>query len=224
MVSVPLNKVSVFENNFSWAPTAVSKETRKDWSVESQKNLLHQTHKQQQKNNNTHLCPPTTSYFPVLKQTSHCMCWWKMDWMLVSEGGHRCQCSMYIIRLHVCANLLCMRRPGAMQHSAGQGGRRWGQHSLEPKTPSPPSVCVCVWELAGGSTHLENTTGRPLTQLPFFKPYALLHTQSLTSAQWGCITHKDYSSTCFIKYMQTHTQEYTHALWLCRFCLFGHPI
>lgn len=64
--------------------------------------------------------------------------------MLVSEGRHRCQCSMYIIRWHVCANVLCMRRPGPMQHSAGRGGRRWGQHSLEPKMPSPPSVCACA--------------------------------------------------------------------------------
>ncbi len=192
---------------------------------------LQQTHKQKEKT--LFLFPPTASYFPVLKQPSLCMCWWKMDWTLVSEGGYRCQCSMYIIRWHVCADALCMRRPGFMQHSAGQGGRRWGQHSLQPKTPAPLSV----WELklsfvtAGWWIHtFRNTTGRTLTQLPFFKSVirivtlantrldtvGLHHTQKLffyLRHKTHANTHKNthtHAHTYTYTYIQTHTHIHAH--------------
>lgn len=93
-------------------------------------------------------------------------------------------------------------------------GRRWGQHSLEPKTPSPPSVWV-LSELAGGSTHLESTSGRPLTQLPFFEQNTLLRTHNNPPQHSGAPSHTTTTTSFLAK---THTQDYTHTHCVYAFC------
>lgn len=112
------------------------------------------------KNTHTYSHPPPPTSLSSNGRPAACVDEKWIGCLLVKVGtGANAVC---IIRWHVSANVLCMRRPGAMQHSGGQGGRRWGRHSLEPEAPSPLRVCVCVWalsKLAGGATHLETQLG-----------------------------------------------------------------
>lgn len=160
--------------------------------------------KQNRKLETHYLQQTSTIYFPVQKHPSHWMCWWKMDWMFVSQGGCGCQSSMYIIWWHVCANALCMMQPGLMQHSASQGGRRWGQHSLQPKMLALPSVCgraqTALSQLAGGSTHLETQLGG-CSRNCLSLTHTHCYTRKRAPTQRGSIPHKSYVSTWIIEHM-----------------------
>lgn len=65
-------------------------------------------------------------------------------------------------------------------------------------------VCVCVsFVKAGWWIHtFRNTTGRPLTQPPFFKSYALLHTHKRSARHSGAASHTQRLLLCL--HQKTH--------------------